>query len=159
MKVYSDTITRADLFDCLPGDVSAEVIEIRHARKRAHGFTVSLEGIGDRHYRRKNGGNYGASSPGVMAATWDDHGVWMARLYELDPDALIADYAGRDDFERQTREYRDYVQTYNKPTSKRWAEHLAPWLDKREPCVCAGTGNHEGQPVDSCDECDGGDRA
>lgn len=151
MKVYSDLLDTPDLYAALPADVYAATVKLKRPRKRARGWTVSLEGLGSRHYRRKNSGNYGASSPGTMAATWDDHGVWMAALFAKDPNALIADYDGRDDFERQTREYREYVQEWNKPTSKRWNEHLAPWL--REPCVCGGTGNHEGQPVDSCDEC------
>lgn len=32
---------------------------------------------------------------------------------------------------------------------------LLEWagVPEREPEVCGGTGNHDGQPVDSCDEC------
>ena len=26
-------------------------------------------------------------------------------------------------------------------------------VDECEPCICGGTGNHDGQPIDACDEC------
>lgn len=130
MKLYSDTITRADLYAALPPDVGAEVRTIRNPRKRANGYVVSLEGLGDRHTRRKNSGNYGAtSSEEARAATWDDHGVWMAALFAIDPAMIVAGYDGRDDFEQQTRQTRDYVREYHKPESQQAREHRAPWLE------------------------------
>ncbi len=104
MKVYSDTLTREDLYASLPSDVYLDAQEIRRPRTRARGWTVYLEGLGDRHTRNTNSGNYGAGSH--KAATWDDHGLWMAKLYEIDPMAKIAHYDSRSDFYDSTARYQ-----------------------------------------------------
>ena len=104
MRLYSDTITRADIFRCLPANVGAEVMTIRNPRKSRFGYVVTLDYYGPESRRWKNSGMYGADG-GRPAATWDEHGVWMAALYELDPGMRIANYADRDDFMRQTALY------------------------------------------------------
>ena len=57
--------------------------------------------------RKQNTGNNGASY--THAATWDDHGHWMAQVYELDPFAVFAHgglgsavYRGREHFHSAT---------------------------------------------------------
>jgi hypothetical protein len=49
------------------------------------------------HGRARAAGNY--------AATYDEHGEWMAEVFERDPEARIVgyeDYRGRDDFHEKT---------------------------------------------------------
>ena len=100
MRLHSDIITRTDIFAALPRDVGAEVME-HGSRKRARAFEVSLSGLGARHTRKKNSGQYGAGYD--YAATWDDWGLWLAALYEIDPDMHATYYKNRDDFYEQTR--------------------------------------------------------
>lgn len=125
MKLYSDTLTREDLYDCLPADVDADVQNINNPRKRKHGYEVRLVGLGDRHTRKTNSGNYGAGDR--MAATWDDHGIWMAALYEIDPLAIIATYQDRDRFYESTRDEHEWRRNSARPYRS-----TAPWLDKVE---------------------------
>lgn len=100
MKVYSDSLERGDLWEALP-EVSLylEAVTIKRPRTRSRGWTVRLEALRNSgHYR--NSGQYGAE--GTRAATWDEHGEWMARLFEKDPNAKITYYDGAEDFHAQT---------------------------------------------------------
>lgn len=131
MTVHSDILTKADLYACLPRDVAiAAIRELHNTRKRARGWQLSLEGHGARHTRRRNSGYYGATEVDAIghygyAATWDDHGIWMAALYEIDPDACIAWYDNRADFYAKTTAEMRW-----RRTAKRGARASAPWLDK-----------------------------
>lgn len=131
MFVHSDTLTRDDLYAALPADVMiAELRELRNPRKRARGWKITLEGYGARHTRRRNSGYYGAAEVDTLghygyAATWDDHGEWMAALYETDPLASIACYANRDDFYEQTANEMAW-----RRSAKRGTRAAAPWLDR-----------------------------
>lgn len=131
MIVHSDTLTRDDLYACLPADVMiADIRELRNPRKRARGWEIHLEGYGSRHTRRRNSGYYGATEVDAIghygyAATWDDHGVWMAALYEIDPLAAIACYANRDDFYEKTENEMAW-----RRNAKRGTRASAPWLDR-----------------------------
>lgn len=100
MKVYSDKLTREDLFGALPTDVYANVRDIPKVRVRTHGWDVSLKGLGARHTRSVNSGEYGAGYH--KAASYDDHGEWMMRLFDIDPDARISWWKDRADFMRGT---------------------------------------------------------
>ena len=115
MKIYSTKITRFDILEQLHGiaDVYVDDSGIREftPRRGGAGFEVYLEGLGDRHVRARNG-RYG------NAATWDDYGVWMERLFTIDPDAEIAWYKGHAAFvEETTRQHR-------------YRGMRAPWLDE-----------------------------
>lgn len=103
MRLHSDTITRADIFAALPDDVTATVVT-HGSRKRAQAFEVSLEGLGARHTRKKNSGQYGAGVE--YAASWDDWGIWLAALYEIDPQLNATYYQDREDFYARTAQYQ-----------------------------------------------------
>lgn len=88
MKVHTDTLTAADVYAAtanLPG-VYAEVTT-HGSRDRARALSIKLEGNG----RRGNSGSYGAMDDGTFAATWDEWGVVIARLFALDPAARFGD--------------------------------------------------------------------
>lgn len=100
MKVYSDTLTRSDLAAALSEGVSLdEVSEIRRPRVRSRGWNVRLRRWGSA--RHTNTGRYGAGEQG--AASYDDHGYWMARLFKKDPHARISWWDGREQFEEGTK--------------------------------------------------------
>jgi hypothetical protein len=100
VKLYSDTLTGADLNDALPRGVGIETLSIGRPRNAARGWTVRLYCYGNR--RLRNSGRHGAESQGPPAASWDQHGEWMAALYDRDPHARIGPYTGRDDFHTKT---------------------------------------------------------
>ena len=72
MRIHSDIITREDIHRATPADVAATVTT-HGSRSRLQAFEVSLEGLGARHTRKKNSGQYGAGYE--YAASWDDWGV------------------------------------------------------------------------------------
>lgn len=112
MKIHSDIITREDLFNSLPKFNLEVEVTMHGSRKRARAFNVGLQWDGpkvkgDGRYRR----NYGTSGGGFdqpWAATYDEWGEWLARLFEIDPDAIAGSYNGREDFIAQTTEMRSY---------------------------------------------------
>lgn len=125
MKVYSDTLTQADLREALPKGVTLAVLEIiSNTRKRRNGWIVSLSGSSPYRSQMSEGGH--------RAATWDEHGLWMAELYRRDPNAVIGWYKTLDDFLTQTRQERDRVSlNFGERTAserKYRDSHKAPWL-------------------------------
>lgn len=102
MKVYSSILTIPEMYAELRGiaDVHVDEDGIREftPKRGGRGFTLYLYGAGDRHRRARNGRD-------GHAATWDDYGVWIDRLFTIDPDAEIAYYKGRDHFLTATSEY------------------------------------------------------
>lgn len=112
MKIYSHTLTAQDVHHAVNGidhvwidDSGVRCFTARDGRK---GFEVYLEGYGDRHTRARN-------LREGKAATWDDWGVFIERLFKIDPNAQIAHYNGRSNFIETTSRYQ--------PTGAR-----APWL-------------------------------
>ncbi|MGO1566441.1 MAG: hypothetical protein ACTHXC_00325 [Brachybacterium sp.] len=84
MRLHTDKISASDLLeatrDHLPG---VHVKLATHgSRTRTQGFEVRLEGNG----HPVNSGNRGAGD--TRGATWDEWGVVIARLFDVDPDAL-----------------------------------------------------------------------
>ena len=57
------------------------------SRKRDHGFTVYLEGSSPRRSQHDRD---------AYAATWDEWGIWIAALYDIDPEAIIGQYSSRE---------------------------------------------------------------
>lgn len=102
MRIYSDTLTREHLFDAARSARVGldELIRIKHARVRASGWVVRLEGSSTRH---RNSGTMGADTGASRPATWDEHGRWMAYLFAIDPHARIAYYDGAKEFNQMTR--------------------------------------------------------
>ncbi len=112
MRIHSNLITTADLGHALlDAQVEATGVfldttryEYKRGRKFAHShYHVSLEGVGARHTRQRNSGQYGGTDYNGYAATWMDWGWFIAVLFRYDPDAQIGFYKGRDDFHEQTQ--------------------------------------------------------
>lgn len=86
MKLHSNVITLQDINAATSGmpNVYAEVAT-KGSRSHSAAFEISLEGNG----YRGNSGQYGArdmSQP--LSATWDEWGVFIGRLFVIDPDAV-----------------------------------------------------------------------
>lgn len=108
MKIWSRTLTGADLHDC-----AQEVMgEFPGTRLRVQGSDTLVEGPRSRRFTSVllnsehgryygNSGNAGANTQ-RRAASYAEWGWWLARLFERDPNARMGDYADREDFHAQT---------------------------------------------------------
>lgn len=154
MRIHTDTLTARDLYASLPEGVYLNVTE-HGSRQRARAFEVTLYLYekDDLHRRFGNSGGYGASD--LVAATWDEWGIWLEALYELDPVLFCNYYPSYLDFVSSTRRHRDYVRSFNKPESLAYRTHTAPWLNDPEPAVEGHTWiDHETQTeANDCAEC------
>lgn len=131
MKIYSDKLTNTDLRHALPEGVSFQDTfrrpgwyePFRGFKPRRHferGYEVFLSGSS-----RYNS----AHDRYEKAATWDEWGIFIAALFEIDPEAKISHYDGRDDFIAQTREERDRIWRNFGGESHLHSTHKAPWLN------------------------------
>lgn len=86
MRLHTDILAPSDIYRAVTaaGMTGVHVEATRHgSRARDHAFEVHLTGTSS---RRPNGGNYGAGAG--YAATWDEWGMFLAALFELDPQAI-----------------------------------------------------------------------
>lgn len=113
MKLYSDKINASDVWQSLNGieGVIVDDSNVRTftSRQGVKALEFYLEGYGSRHVRARNGRD-------GKAATWDDWGVLIDRLFRIDPQANIGGYDGIEDFLGKTADWR--------------GDHRAPWLDE-----------------------------
>jgi hypothetical protein len=136
MRIHSDILTGNELRTNLYGLGCYLECSSHGSRKRARAFEVHLSH--DRDDVHRYACNPGTSYPsrerepiGEVAATWDDWGVWIDRLFDLDQKAIIGQYDGRQDFIDQTLRFVSsaYFRVGHKYDSV-WARgHTAPWLD------------------------------
>ena len=88
MKIHSDILEHGHLVATLPARVYAKPLRCG-SRKRDHGFIVYLEGSSPRRSQHDRD---------AYAATWDEWGIWIAALYDIDTEAIIGTYESREDF-------------------------------------------------------------
>lgn len=114
MRIHTDIIKLPVLFQALPKPELCLQAMAHGSRKRANAFEVRLEWLGPKvkgdGRRKTNSGNYGAA----VAATYDEWGEWIARLYVIDPTAIIGPYNNVDDFHLKT----DYAYLPTKETEQ-----------------------------------------
>lgn len=113
MRLHTNVLTTADLSDALTETgltaegVFMDVLTLHGSRSHARAFEFRLGATPAKGRRRRNTGHYGAEDAGmtqeVAAATYDEHGRWMAYLYERDPYAKIGPYTSVDDFHAKTK--------------------------------------------------------
>ena len=116
----------------VPGVTIGGITEHRsHTHQRA--FEVGLAGSG------REGGAYGRVP--YVTATWDEWGVWLNRLYEIDPDARCGSnvkhpiYADRIDFRICTGGRFDDLTLSNQHRKHKWE----PRGDGFHDCHCGAT--------------------
>jgi len=94
MKIWSDTLNQSDLAKAarlanvdIISDISP--FNVHKARKRAYRFEIVLSG--DSPFRNGHDSSY-------PAATWDQWGIFLNALFEIDPDISTQYYANREAF-------------------------------------------------------------
>ena len=101
-----ECLFRAQVRNGVARDVGFEAITVHGSRSRDHAFEVQL-GTWDktsgptksRHF--KNSGVNGASH--VYAASYDEWGWFIARVFQADPTAIFGPYNGLEDFNVKTK--------------------------------------------------------
>jgi hypothetical protein len=87
MRIHSNVLSWNQIMDAVTGMPNVYVtVSVRGSRSHAAAFETSMEGNG----HRGNSGQYGArdmSQP--LAATWDEWGVFLGRLYVIDPEMIV----------------------------------------------------------------------
>lgn len=116
MRIHSDTLQLWDLTDAvrsIPTGVTFRAPVTTHgSRSRHHAFEVHLTGHG------RTGGQWG-NVDGKKTASWDEWGMFLARLFVRDPQLTIPGvYADLDEF-------RD--QTYDRFISEEQDGYGTPW--------------------------------
>lgn len=115
MRIHTDTLTAHDIVRSAAArgmsDVRAErtigvhaSLTMHRSLSRRHAFDVRLTGTSS---RRPNGWDPQWWDD-VHAATWDEWGMFLATLFDLDPNAIVGSvkhpiYAGREHFHAVTR--------------------------------------------------------
>lgn len=139
MRVHTSA-TRSALYDAAQR-AGVVVLASRHgSRTHAHAYEVALEGSG----ARRNTGTRGASDE--YGATWDEWGIFLAALYEVDPDARCGGsakrpiYANADDYHWQTGDRFHTLTPGEQHRRHRW-EYVGQlltgaWLHR---CKCGAT--------------------
>lgn len=120
MRIHSDTLDRDTVFRAaLAAKTYAEVLSAHGSRSRAGAFEVQLSGSSP----------YTAQSGAWKAATWDEWGVFLDSLFDIDPHMIAGPYNGRNDFIDKTQEDVNrnegpYAEAVGKPRPYM----TAPWL-------------------------------
>lgn len=116
MKLYTNRLTIHDLSMAMPPDVTllgsehgwshnCKLVNGPRSRKFIHVRLCAWEPRGKGANYRLTSGGRGSYSLAAWNATWDEHGLWMARLFDIDPRLKITGantYDGYMDFHRKT---------------------------------------------------------
>ena len=100
MRIHTSTLTTADIYNAAR-HARVDVVDLTEhgSRSHDHAFNVKLEGESR---RRPNGGASGKGYATGYAATWDQWGVFLAILFDVDPTLVTPYYADRQAFHRHT---------------------------------------------------------
>jgi hypothetical protein len=126
MKIHTDRITREDMYRVLPNGVSFYRLNDCGSRSRDHAFDFILEGTSG---RMMNFGNNG------QAATWDEWGIFLARLFAIDPNAHTGKHGYKDyaDFHWQTGHRYRHLKEEDQHKNHKWKYNGIPF---ENTCKC-----------------------
>jgi len=106
MKIHSDTLTDAQIRECVPEGCYLAA----HYNERAdHEDWASVHVLGSRRRERaysvrlSGSSNYRMQRLPDKSATWSEWGIFIAALYDLDPEAIIGQYTSRENFMEVTQ--------------------------------------------------------
>lgn len=140
MRIHSDILNRGDVSDAAQaaGIVTFVRLSTVGSRSRARAFDVILSGTSS-HRTQWHGG------AGERAATWDEWGMFLGRLFELDPDA----HCGKNSYQSAAH--------YHWMTGDRFRSLTPPYQHKRhrwEPTPVVGSSRERGFYEWQCSQCE-----
>lgn len=97
MRIHSDTLTIQNVYEAARHARADLQVTEHGSRKRSHAFNVTLTGESR---RRPNSGKRGAGDE--YAATWDQWGVFLSFLYNIDPLMVTPYYEDSEHFDTRT---------------------------------------------------------
>ena len=98
MRFHADKITREDVRAAAQfAEVNVEYLSEHKSRKAARAFEIKIGGSSN---RLAQGFNHHGEV--FNAATWDEWGMFIAFLFDRNPDMIAGDYAGEDNFHYTT---------------------------------------------------------
>lgn len=112
----------------LKAGVSFGKLVAHGSRTREHAFEVQLLGTST---RRPNSGSRGVGRDDY-AATWDEWGIFLADLFEADPDIVCQPYNGAADFYYKTDGRYESLRKEDQHRNHKW-EFAAPGAQE---CNC-----------------------
>lgn len=127
MFIHSDTLTEQDIRSVVPDGtylaghydprdgVTWGSVHVAGSRSRARRFSVRLSGSS----------RYAMRSLPDKSPTWDEWGIFLAAIFELDPHAVCGIYKGRNDFIDKTQSEHERISQYRRDML---STHSAPWL-------------------------------
>lgn len=112
MRIHSDIITRTHVFESAQNaHVRAFSVTEHGSRKRDHAVVVYLSGSSP--YRSQ-------TDREEYAATWDEWGIFIRTLFQIDPSAIIGDYPDLETFQRFTGERFDTLTPATQHRRHKW---------------------------------------
>lgn len=93
MRIWSDTLTRQDFYTA-EHKAQANIIELTEHKARKRGARWEVKLSGDSPYMTAGGRAH--------AATWDQWGIFLAKLFELDPEMTTQYYRDAAEFHAVT---------------------------------------------------------
>lgn len=117
MRIHSDKLLGVDIYAAtqgLPG-VSVETCTSHGSRKRDGAYEVKLSGTSS--YDSQGVDDYGQT---FKAATWDEWGIFIARLFAIDPEAIIGQYKDLYSFEAYTQYRFDTLDIEDQHKRHKW---------------------------------------
>lgn len=104
MKIHTDKLTYSDIHQAVP--TGCYLVEV-HSERAGGYFTIVPEPSRshDHGYLVRMSGSHRSNMQRLpdKAATYDEWGIFIARLFMIDPNAKIGNYKGWEDFDRQTK--------------------------------------------------------
>lgn len=95
MRIYTNEIAEKEIMDAAQyARVSIERLRVRGSRKWERSFDVILSGSGARRSQY--------ASHAFPSATWDEWGMFLARLFDREPGIKAGPYRDRDHFRWST---------------------------------------------------------
>lgn len=130
MKIHSSKITPANIYAAAKarGMVGVEVadLDIRGSRKRSRSFDVRL--TGNSPFRP----NFGVGDGDEHAAQWDEWGIFINALFEVDPEAILGVYRSYKHFRGVTGGRFDTLTGPQTHRRHKWE----PNMDYTANCAC-----------------------
>ena len=107
MKIHSDILTEKHFHAATDAAGMAGVyvsqLEVKGSRSRKRRIDLKLAGNSNRNQNHGTGNSNRNQNHGtVKAATWDEWGMFINALFEIDPNAIIGQYDGMEIFREVT---------------------------------------------------------
>lgn len=127
MKLYANEITEKEIMDAaLQAGASVEKMIVRRGRRFARTFDVILSGSGPRRSQWRE--------QSVPAATWDEWGIFMARLFDHEPTMRIGPYRDRDHFRWSTGDRYDDLDPADQHNHRWTLDYHTPRVEQGQFC-------------------------